>query len=73
MSDPKYPLTVKYYEDSALVETILVENEFDACTQLEWFDIDDQIDPVEVTDALGRKVRLKIAELDIKICEILEG
>ena len=72
MSNPKYPLTVKYYENDVLVESVIVNDEIDACTQLEWLDTDDQNDPVDVTDALGRKVRLKIFELDIKLCEILE-
>ena len=68
MKSPKFPLTVQYHEG----DTVVVKNELEACNQLEWLDTDDKNDPVKVTDAEGRKLRLKISELDIKVCELLE-
>ncbi|MFK7795120.1 MAG: hypothetical protein AB8B89_07225, partial [Gammaproteobacteria bacterium] len=66
MNAPKYPLTVKYHEG----DIVVADNEVEACCELEWLDTDDEVDPVVVTDALGRKVRLRIIALDIKACEL---
>ena len=63
---PRYPLTVIFADGE--IET--VDDEEEARCNLEWLDTDDVEEPVVVTDELGRRVRLKIANLQIEICEL---
>lgn len=58
---PLYPLTVKF--STGEVETFA--NEQEVCFNLEWIDSDDVEDPIEVTDAHGRRVRLQVVALQI--------
>lgn len=64
---PEYPLAVRLGDG----EVEIIADEDEACCNLEWIDTDDAEDPVVVTDARGRRVRLKIAALVIEICELL--
>jgi len=63
---PQYPLTVRFNDGE--VETIADDR--DACCNLEWLDTDDAEDPVVVSDALGRRVRMRMAFCEIAVCEI---
>jgi hypothetical protein len=65
---PRFPLTVEFSDG----ETLVVEDNLDAERNLEWLDTDDPQDPVQVQDALGRPVRLRIEGLRIKALELLQ-
>jgi hypothetical protein len=64
---PEFPIKVHFHEDNE--EWILGNNEELACT-LEWIDTDDPEERATVTDARGRKVRLKIKFLEIEVFEL---
>jgi hypothetical protein len=63
---PQFPLAVEFSDG----ETLLVEDIQDAECNLEWLDTDDPEDQVQVRDALGRQVRLRIEGLKIKTLEL---
>lgn len=64
---PVFPLTVRFPDG----ETVVVEDRLDAECNLEWLDSDDPDDPVEVLDAQGRSVRLRIEGLEIQTLELI--
>lgn len=63
MSDsPRYPVSVRDLSDSS---TEVFENEEELVSSLEWFDSDDPSYNSIVTDALGRRIRLKVQRLEL--------
>ena len=66
--EPKYPLKILYSDEE--VEVIHYEGE--DCCGLYNFDSENSEDIVMVTDALGRKIKLKIENKLTVICELLE-
>lgn len=64
---PEYPLEVLFSEGG---ESLFLENKFDVCTALEWFDSEDPDERAVVTDKFGRSVKLKVEFLEMLICEL---
>ncbi len=71
---PQYPLTVRF--DDGTVEVLATPAE--VAGTLEWFDTDDPTDTRTdthgtVLDAQGRGVRLKVEQLEIVTCEVIDS
>ena len=63
---PVFPITVTFDDGDVWV----FEDPEHIETSLEWFDSEDPDEGAVVTDASGRRVRLKVVALDIKVFEL---
>ena len=64
---PTYPITVTFHEDG---EVWVMKSERDLAFNLEWFDSNDPEERATVIDKYGRRVRLKIEKLELKLLEL---
>lgn len=65
---PVFPLAVRFSDG----ETAVLEDRLDTECNLEWLDSNDPEDPVEVLDAQGRSVHLRIDGLEIQTLELVD-
>ena len=63
-STPKYPISIVYADDT---ESVVLANDMEIMTHLEWFDSEDPEYCAQVTDAKGKAVCLKVEALKIKV------
>ncbi len=66
---PRFPLTIIYSDG----EECLVDSKVDLERDIEWLDTEDAEEPVEVKDALGRSVVVKMRFLQIEKLELEAG
>lgn len=56
ISDPQYPIQVRFADG----DRWSLDNEIEVAKSIEWFDSEDPEEEAEVSDALGRRVTVKI-------------
>lgn len=66
---PQFPLTLIYSDG----EECVVDSKIDLERDIEWLDTEDEEEPVEVKDALGRSVVVKMRFLQIEKLELEAG
>ena len=62
-NNPEYPISIVYADET---ESVVLANEMEVITHLEWFDSEDPEYCAQVTDAKNKAVRLKVEALVIK-------
>ena len=63
-NSPEYPISIIYTDNT---ENIVLENDMDIITHLEWFDSEDPEYCAQVVDAKNKTVYLKVEALEIKV------
>ncbi len=61
-SAPEFPIKVFFMEDN---DEWLLDSEDELASNLEWFDSRDKDENAQVTDSLGRSVRVKVEKLTL--------
>jgi hypothetical protein len=64
---PEFPITITFHEDR---DAWTVETIDELVTAVPWFDSDDPSQAATVTDALGRVVRLKVDNQNLRALEL---
>ncbi|WP_077284938.1 hypothetical protein [Cognaticolwellia aestuarii] len=59
---PEYPISIDYADDT---ESVVLANDMEVMTHLEWFDSEDSEYCAQVTDAKNKAVCLKVEALEI--------
>ncbi len=61
---PEYPISIAYADGT---ESVVLANDMEIMTHLEWFDSEDPEYCAQVTDAKNKAVCLKVEALEIKV------
>lgn len=61
---PEYPINIAYADDT---ENVVLADDMEIMTYLEWFDSEDPEYCAQVTDAKNKSVCLKVEALKIKV------
>ena len=61
---PEYPISIVYSDDT---ENVVLSNDMEVMTHLEWFDSEDSEYCAQVSDAKNKAVYLKVEALEIKV------
>jgi hypothetical protein len=67
-NSPTYPLRVAFDDGDEWV----LDSPVEAACSLEWFDSDDSTEKATVTDANGRRVRVRVVAHHLDVCELIE-